>query len=347
MDQKRERYIKLAPLSVNLEKTIAIQAVFFFSPNNYHDVCKAIGKKPNEGTILPLSGHEFLGYLNKTGCLKDTAFKYIYHIRHLLEKLASNNNLVEMGSSGQLVMIPKSYYTFIELSTKRRKGYLWLAKALGGRFVHSEVSSAIIQIVGMNKKGDHRSGSGIVFDTHHILTCRHVISDMDVNDTQTFQGREINVRQKSIYTHEKDDVAVIRVDKPLKPVSGLAFLAPMIAQTVYTFGYPKVPNVRPKTMGADDAYLIMQSGEVTNECVIATDKTELFLYSAISRPGDSGGAIVSDDGYVVGMSTNLTEGQYEDETTFLPHYAGIPSHVIAKAVDDMDLGIRIPYETFD
>ena len=47
-------------------------------------------------------------------------------------------------------------------------------------------------------------------------------------------------------------------------------------------------------------------------------------------------------GYVVGMSTNLTEGQYEDEKTFLPHFAGIPSHVIANAVDDMDLGIRIP-----
>ena len=86
---------------------------------------------------------------------------------------------------------------------------------------------------------------------------------------------------------------------------------------------------------------------MTNEIVFAADKTELFLYSAISRPGDSGGAIVSDDGYVVGMSTNLKEGQYEDEKTFLPHFAGIPSHVIANAVDDMNLGIRIPYETFD
>ena len=93
MDQKSERFIKLAPLSVNLEKIIANLAVYFFNPINYHDVCEAIGKNPNKESILPLSGHEFLKYLDKTGCLNEMAYKYIYHIRHLLEKLASNNIL--------------------------------------------------------------------------------------------------------------------------------------------------------------------------------------------------------------------------------------------------------------
>ena len=347
MKQQRERYVKLAPLSVGLEKTIALLAVYFFTPINYFDVCKVIGKKPNEKSIQPMSGHEFLLYLDKTGCLKVSADKYIYHIRHLLEKLASNNILVEMGSLGQLVLMPKSYYTSIETSRERSKGHLWLAKALGGRFIYNEVSSAIVHIAGEDNKGDPKSGSGIVFSPHCILTCRHVVSDMDVNETQAFQGGEFKIRHESIYCHEKDDVAVIRLDKPLNPVPGLSFLAPVIAQKIYSFGYPKVPNVRPKKPGTDAAYLIMQSGEVTNESVVATDKAELFLYSAISRPGDSGGAIVSDDGYIVGMSTNLTEGQYENETIFLPHYAGIPSHVIANAVDDMGLDIRIPYETFD
>ena len=86
---------------------------------------------------------------------------------------------------------------------------------------------------------------------------------------------------------------------------------------------------------------------MTNNAVSVFGGTDLFLYSAISRPGNSGGAIVSDDGYVVGITTELTEGQYSKEIPFSPHYAGIPAHVIARAVDEMNLGIQVPYETFD
>ena len=96
-------------------------------------------------------------------------------------------------------------------------------------------------------------------------------------------------------------------------------------------------------------------------------------YSAISRPGDSGGAVVSDDGYVVGMTTELSDARQgtsdgpgdsavvgtttessdsksstnEGEGEFSPHYAGIPSHVLVQAVDDLGLGVRIPYETYE
>ena len=32
---------------------------------------------------------------------------------------------------------------------------------------------------------------------------------------------------------------------------------------------------------------------------------------------------------------------------FLPHYAGIPSHELAKAVDELQIGVQIPFERFD
>ena len=94
----------------------------------------------------------------------------------------------------------------------------------------------------------------------------------------------------------------------------------------------------------------MQSGEVTNESVLVFGGVELFLYSAISRPGDSGGAVVSDDGYVVGMTTELSDSRVhtsEGEEVFSPHYAGISSHVLARAVDELGLGVEIPLETYE
>ena len=346
MGSPREKYVRLAPLDVDSETKIACLAQHFFSPMCYREVCQVIGKASAENAISPMASADFLKYLDAMEVLREPADKYIYHIRDLLGRMAASNILVEVGSSGTHVLIPKSYYTSFEASNIRSTGLLWLAKPLGGRFIHRQVSPAIVHIAGEDEPGNVVAGSGVIFDSHHILTCRHVVSGMRVDRKQKFQGKEVTIEERSIFKHEKDDVAVIRVDTPLNPIPGLAFLSPMVTQAVYTFGYPKIPNVRPRLPDTDDAYLVVQRGEVTNEHVVASDKTELFLYSAIARPGNSGGAIVSDDGYVVGIATDLTDGQYEGENIFSPHFAGIPAHIVAKAVTEMELDVQIPYETF-
>lgn len=47
----------------------------------------------------------------------------------------------------------------------------------------------------------------------------------------------------------------------------------------------------------------MQGGEVSVEHVTSFYGEELFLFSAIARPGNSGGPILSEDGHVVGIVT--------------------------------------------
>ena len=347
MGAQRERYVKLAPLDIDMETAIARMFQSFFAPGSYRAVCEVIGKSPAKNQILPMTSADFLNYLDKTQLLPESADKYIYHIRHLLGRMAASNLLVEMGSASQNAMIPKSYYALAELTCRQSAGVMWLAKVLGGRFVHRQVSPAVVHIVGETPQGHAAAGSGVIFDDHHILTCGHVVSRMEVARTQRFQGKEVIVEEKNIFRHQLLDLAVIQVEQPLMIARGLAFLAPAIAQRVYTFGYPKIPNVRPRHLDSDDSYLIMQSGEVTNESVIASNQTELFLFSAISRPGNSGGPIISEDGYVVGISTELTHGRYENENVFAPHYAGIPSQVAANAVNELEVDAEIPYETFD
>lgn len=345
-DCDRERYSRLKPLEIDLEAEIARLAVEFFSPRNYRQNCRTIGKDPAPDHIPPLPSWDFLTFLDRRGVLGESADRYIYPIRNLLGRMAASNLLVEMTSVGSNIMMPKSYSALIEITHKQSEGCLWLAKALGGRFIHRQVSPAIVHITG-TKEDKAASGSGIVFHPLYILTCRHVVSEMEIDEIQRFQGKEIHKSKCSVMQHEELDVAVIRVNVPLETVSGLAFRAPFVTETVYAFGYPKIPNVRPKTPQSVDSYLIVQRGEVTNDSVIASDGTRLFLYSALSRPGNSGGAIVSDDGYVVGISTNLTEGRYESEGLVAPHHAGIPSDVIDRVVDEMGLNIRLPYEFYE
>ncbi len=164
---------------------------------------------------------------------------------------------------------------------------------------------------------------------------------MELDRRQVFQGSEYAINTRSIHRHPELDVAVMRVDgPPLSPMRGILLQAPVVAQTVYTLGYPKLPGLR-------DASVTMQQGSVTNESVTSLAGESLFLYSAISRPGNSGGSVMSEDGYVVGLSIVDTTGQYLGEEAFSPHYAGIPAQVLVKAVEDLSLGIQLPFENYE
>ena len=70
-------------------------------------------------------------------------------------------------------------------------------------------------------------------------------------------------------------------------------------------------------------------------------------YSAISRPGNSGGPVISADGYVVGLSIVDATGEYLEADALSPHYAGIPAQVLATAVEDLGLGVQLPIENYE
>lgn len=329
-----------APWGVTSRTTLACLAVRFFNPVNYADSCKAIGKDPNKNPEF-FSLTEFMTHLENKGAFDKKP--NVFRAGQILQKMSSAGILHNLGNKpGEFGFFSDIYVFFNTYSETRRQGHFWLAPALGADFLFHLSAPGVVHITGKNKGGDVKAGSGFIFHPHHILTCRHVVCDMQLDDRQTFQGLECVVDEKSIHKHETDDVAVIRVDKPLKPVDGLVFQPPVIAQTVFTLGYPKIPCTR-------EAPLTMQPGAVTSESVVSLHGENLFLYSAISRPGNSGGPVISEDGYVVGISSEDLTMKSDDEkdSAFSPHYAGVPSHIILKAIADMGLDVEIPFEDFE
>ncbi|MYB14628.1 MAG: trypsin-like peptidase domain-containing protein [Rhodospirillaceae bacterium] len=93
--------------------------------------------------------------------------------------------------------------------------------------------------------------------------------------------------------------------------------------------------------------MVMQQGAVTSETVTALPGERLFLFSAISRPGNSGGPVMSEDGYVVGLCNVDARGEYCPTGAFSPHYCGIPGQIVVDAVRSLGPGIQLPFEDYE
>ena len=330
-----------APWSVESRTKVAALAARFFNPNNYVKNCEAIGRTP-KGTFEVFSLTDFITYLDRLGVFPKKP--NLIRVIQILHKMSSAGMLQNLANRPGEAPYFADCYLFLDtyLMTPRGQGVLWLSPALGAEFLFRMSAPGVVQITGRNKQGDIRSGTGFIIHPYHILTCRHVVCDMEVDHKQTFQGVECVVDDQSLYTHGRDDVAVIRVDKQVKPLEGAVFQTPVIGQSVYTLGYPRIPMAR-------NPVLTMQGGAITSESMVKLSGEELFLYSAISRPGNSGGPILSEEGYVVGIcSESLTmHGDQESDSPFSPHYAGVPSQAIMNAVSEMGLEIPVPFEALE
>jgi len=126
------------------------------------------------------------------------------------------------------------------------------------------------------------------------------------------------------------------VTDPCDFYSGLAFQEPSLLNEIYTFGFPKIPFT-------SEAALIIHKGEVTIPHVWMLDGQEVFLFSAIARPGNSGGPIVSKNGFVVGI---VSRDLIYKERTILPFYAGTPTSEIRKALAEIEPAIQLQIEEF-
>ena len=328
-----------APWGLDSRFTLVVLACDFFNVAKLADNRAVIGKElADSGSQKPLTVSDFLKYLEvkKAFPKPPNAFR----VARIVEKMVSAGLLVRAsrGNSG-IGGLRDRYLSMVMVEDARRKLFL-LVPVLGPEYLYRLCAPGLVHITGRND-GNPVAGTGLVIHASHILTCRHVVSDMKLDRKQVFQETEYAINANSIHRHPEIDVAVLRVDGPaLSPMRGLLLQAPVVAQTVYTLGYPKLPGLR-------DASVTMQEGAVTNESVTSLAGERLFLYSAISRPGNSGGPVMSADGYVVGLSIVDATGEYLEADAFSPHYAGIPAQVLATAVEELGLGVQLPIENYE
>ena len=329
-----------APWGLESRIRLVSLACYFFDANRMKDNHKVIGKEvPGGGKPEPLTGSDFLKFLEVTGAFSKPP--NAFRVSEILQQAVSTGLLVLAGRGNRSVAGLQDHYLYLWTAWEAKRDLFRLVPALGPEYLYKLCVPGLVHITGTKRDGAAVAGTGLVVGPSHVLTCRHVVRDMGVDEEQTFQGRTCVIGEESVHEHPEVDVAVIRVSGArLTPLKGALFRAPVVAQTVYTLGYPKLPGLR-------EASVTMQQGTVTNESVTSLAGESLFLYSAISRPGNSGGPVMSHDGYVAGLSIVDATGEYVGNEAFSPHYAGIPAQVVVEAVESLGLGLELPIESYE
>lgn len=332
--ESRKRYSRLQPLSVRERAELAMHAFRFFSPVAYSSNLQTLGL-PNctPQSQRPFSILEFLTFLEKTDVLTEP-MRYVLPVRTLLDAMEREGMLVMMGLSS-FVMAPKTYYAFKELTSRENLGISWLAPVLGPEFLHSYHGEFTVHIIG-DSGGAERGGTGFIISDRHVLTCAHVLQEMTVRTQQTFQGIDCEI--EACYSHESIDVGIIELSKPvLKSSPSIGFRDPLIGERLCLLGYPPVPM-------SCEAPLILQGGEIVNESVADIRNQKSFLYSAIARPGNSGGPVISHSGHILGI---VTEDRVNPDHPHALFYAGISTSTIASAIAELPICVALPIETYE
>lgn len=326
-------YSRLAPYSLEELRKLTIEAVIFFSPHHYAQSLKILNRE-NMGSIQPLSMQDFSDYLEIKGILTE-ADKEIFRLEDLGHHLERTGLLRYMGQ-GENPVLSRRYYFFRELTSIERKGFAWLSPFLGAEYIHNYFSPGIVQITGSLQNGDVHAGTGLIVGPGLVLTCAHVVKEMVIDYSQNFNG--ISVEVTDCFFDEIVDVGIIKINANITPVLGLSFRPPTICERVFTLGYPRIPL-------STKSELVMQSGETTSCYQKLLHGQEVFLFSAIARPGNSGGPIISEKGHIVGIVSQQLE---EDAATSksMPFFAGVGAEILCRTIERLVPSFRPPFEDY-
>lgn len=334
-----DRFSDLSPITFAEYETIGYLAFSFFNPLNNRNMRKVIGKT-NEGSNLPLAANEFYQYLHRH-VNKDYERK-IHKVKKVLNLMERAGIITNEGHSVN-AMLGERYYSLKELTNIQLKNTLWLGEAFGLSYLSNKLRNNVVHITGVNSKGDVCNGTGFLINPKTILTCKHVVIDMEPDIYVSIMGNEYSY---SIKFSSDYDIALLLLNEKINSINCFpAFNKADLLDEVLIMGYPPIT-------GTNNAHMLIQKGEINAIVYDYLSKTNNLVLSSVTRPGNSGGPVISKNGYIVGMVmqrnvSGLSVSAVAHQITMDdPFYMAVHGDQLFNEIKRIDPDIEIDFEDY-
>lgn len=341
-----ERFSDLSPITYTEYENIAELAFWFFSPLQNRELRRKLGLPNTEEKVTPFNECNFFDFL----CKEDKDYvKKLHKIKRVLSLMERAEILTFEGNSNS-ALLGRHYYSLKELTNLQKRNSLWLGEAFGFPFLHEKLKANVVHITGITEYGDIGNGTGFVINSNTILTCKHVVSEMTPDNHLTIHGEQYTYKVK---ISEEQDIALLVLDKCIDSINCFpAFNDANILDEVVIMGYPPIA-------GADKDYMLSQKGEVNSIVNDYLSKTTNLILSSVTRPGNSGGPVISKSGYIVGMvmqfntptesassSSSSSSSSITKDKACSPFYIAMQGKALFNGIKTIDPDVDISFEDY-
>lgn len=282
------------------ERNVAINKEFD-SDFNTGSFCIATG----EGFADALTGAAYAAKLSGPIILVNNTFSTDTE-SYFQERITKANNVYVLGGTGVI-----SDTLIQELNGSIQKKSADSSKKLSSNEIAKLLKPSIVYIDVFNSDGNELgTASGVIASSDgKIFTNYHVIDGASSAKITLSDGRVLDVANISGYD-PKYDAVVLKVNaNDLQPAKFNLSTSAQIGDEIYTIGNP---------MGLEDT---ISDGLISTINRVVDGETYIQISAPIS-PGSSGGALINEQGEVIGITT-----------------AGL--------IDGQDLNFAIPYENYN
>ena len=196
---------------------------------------------------------------------------------------------------------------------------------LGRDYIAKRLGPAVVHIIVKNSSGDESGATGFLpaFPWKSLVTAAHVLREKTLVKIVCSDGSEIRREHcdPPLYGPDDLDLAIVRCEPPTGvdpiPIEWRKRSASPLADLI-TFGYPRIAWVQPGLHHA--------TAQLHQTATRYSQRDSLIISSA--QPGCSGGPVIDERGYVIGVIEQENISEELGKTTSF--FCATPAHYLAE-----------------